>query len=176
MSIVDQENESFLVPLKLLRVPKGRSHRPWSLSKARSSVYSPICVNSYEKGIRKSVSRDFAVCCTRNVCVHFSILYIIAHIFILIRNIYWILQRWLSSSSVTIFPVVSKPRRISKPPEEHFALRDRQDPTPPLTQSRGPPPPLASLYGAPKWSQPHQRLSVDCWEPLIPSGSDCVSH
>lgn len=88
MSIVDQENESFLVPLKLLRVPKGRSHRPWSLSKARSSVYSPICVNSYEKGIRKSVSRDFAVCCTRNVCVHFSILYIIAHIFILIRNIY----------------------------------------------------------------------------------------
>lgn len=93
MSIVDQENESVLVLLKLLRAPQGRSHRPWSLSKARLSVYSPICVNGRERDIRKSVSYDFAVSCTRNVCVHFSILYIIAHIFIFIRNIYQILQR-----------------------------------------------------------------------------------
>lgn len=83
MSIVDQENESVLVLLKLLRAPQGRSHRPWSLSKARLNVYSPICVNSRERDIRKSVSYDFAVSCTKKcLCSFFYFVYYSSYFYI----------------------------------------------------------------------------------------------
>lgn len=80
------------------------------------------------------------------------------YIFMFIRNVYWVLQRWFSSSLITIFSVPHKAGWAAKPPESagHYPV-----PRPRISRSPGP---KCILQLAPKWLL-HSRVNTCRWAP-----------